>query len=381
MPVASGADWTQGAADEHPDAQTKPGDGGHAMKTLLATCVLAIGLSAAAALAQPPASTGPYKVLKTVKAGGDGGFDYVYADAANRRLYVPRSGPMARVSVFNLDSLEPVGEIAGVSGHGAAVDAKSGHGFASSKPLAMWDAKTLVSLKPIEVQGGPDGILGDPASQRIYVLSHGAPNVTVINAVDGAVVGTIDIGGAPEQAVADGKGHLYIDLEDKDQVAVVDTKTMTKTGAYGLEGKCGTPAGLAFDVKNHVLFVACRNPATMTMLNSDSGKILAILPIGAGVDGAVFNPATREAFSSQGDGTLTVVKELSPTSFVVEQTVQTQVSAKTLTLDAKTNHVLLIAAEYGPAPAASPAAPGAPPPRPRRGPMLPGSFAILVVGK
>ncbi|HEX2814816.1 MAG TPA: hypothetical protein VHN39_00365 [Phenylobacterium sp.] len=351
------------------------------MKTLLATCVLAIGLSAAAASAQPPASTGPYKVLKTVKAGGDGGFDYVYADAANRRLYVPRSGPMARVSVFNLDSLEPVGEIAGVSGHGAAVDAKSGHGFASSKPLAMWNAKTLVSLKPIEVQGGPDGILGDPASQRIYVLSHGAPNVTVINAVDGAVVGTIDIGGAPEQAVTDGKGHLYIDLEDKDQVAVVDTKTMTKTGAYGLEGKCGTPAGLAFDVKNHVLFVACRNPATMTMLNSDSGKILAILPIGAGVDGAVFNPATREAFSSQGDGTLTVVKELSPTSFVVEQTVQTQVSAKTLTLDAKTNHVLLIAAEYGPAPAASPAAPGAPPPRPRRGPMLPGSFAILVVGK
>ena len=349
------------------------------MRPFLTTCAVLAGLLAGAASAQPAA--GPYKVLKTVKAGGEGGFDYVYADAANRKLYVPRGGPTARVSVFNLDTLEAAGEIAGVNGHGAAVDPKSGHGFASSKPIAMWDAKSLAADKPVEVQGFPDGILGDPGSQRIYVFSHSAPNVTAINAVDGAVVGTIDIGGAPEQAVTDGKGHLYIDLEDKDQVAVVDAKTLTKTGAYSLDGKCGTPAGLALDARNHVLFVACRNPATMTMLNSDSGKILAVLPIGAGVDGAVFNPATMEAFSAQGDGTLTVVKETSPTTFVVEQTVQTQVGAKTLTLDPKTNHVLLIAAEYGPAPPAPAPAPGAPPPRPRRGPMLPGSFAILVVGK
>jgi DNA-binding beta-propeller fold protein YncE len=349
------------------------------MRPFLTTCAMLAGLLAGAAAAQPAA--GPYKVLKTVKAGGEGGFDYVYADAANRKLYVPRGGPTARVSVFNLDTLEAAGEIAGVNGHGAAVDPKSGHGFASSKPVAMWDAKSLAAAKPVDVQGFPDGILGDPGSQRIYVFSHSAPNVTAINAVDGSVVGTIDIGGAPEQAVTDGKGHLYVDLEDKDQVAVVDTKTLTRTGAYSLEGKCGTPAGLALDARNHVLFVACRNPATMTMLNSDSGKILAVLPIGAGVDGAVFNPATMEAFSAQGDGTLTVVKETSPTTFVVEQTVQTQVGAKTLTLDPKTNHVLLIAAEYGPAPPAPAAAPGAPPPRPRRGPMLPGSFAILVVGK
>ena len=249
----------------------------------------------------------------------------------------------------------------------------------------MWDAKTLAPVKVIEVQGGPDGILGDPSNQRIYVLSHGAPNVTVINAVDGTIAGTIDLGGAPEQAVTDGKGHLYIDLEDKDAVAVVDTKTLTKTGAYSLEGKCGTPAGLAFDAAARVLYVACRNPAVMAMLNSDTGKILAVVPIGVGVDGAAFNPATKETFSSQGDGTLTVIKELSPTSFAVEQTVQTQVGAKTLTLDAKTGRVLLIAAEYGPAPpvaAQLPAPPpGAPPPRPRRGPVVPGSFSILMVGK
>ncbi len=351
------------------------------MKTLLATCVLAIGLMASAASAQPAAAAGPYKVLKTAKVGGEGGFDYVYADAANRRLYVPRAGAAGRVTVFDLDKLELLKEIPAAGGHGAAVDVKSGHGFASSKPVAMWDAKTLAPIKTIEVQGFPDGILGDPASQRIYILSHSAPNVTAINAVDGTIAGTVDIGGAPEQAVTDGKGHLYIDLEDKDQVAVVDAKTMTKTGAYGLDGKCGTPAGLAFDVKTHVLFVACRNPAVMAMLNSDTGKILAVLPIGVGVDGATFNPATKEAFSSQGDGTLTVIKELSPTSFEVEQTVQTQISAKTLTLDAKTGHVLLIAAEYGPPPPAPTPAPGAPPPRPRRGPMLPGSFLILVVGR
>ncbi|MFI4965852.1 MAG: YncE family protein [Caulobacterales bacterium] len=348
------------------------------MRSFLATCALAIGLATLATSPQALAAAAPYKLLKTVKAGGEGGFDYVYADVANRRLYVPRLGSGGRVTVFDLDTLAPAGEIAGVSGHGAAVDARSGHGFASSRPVAMWDARTLAPIKTIGVQGNPDGILADPASRRIYVLSHSAPNVTVINAADGSVAGAIDLGGAPEQAVTDGRGHLYIDLEDKDQVAVVDAKRMTKTGAYSLDGKCGTPAGLAFDVKNHVLFVACRNPATMTMLNSDSGKILAVLPIGAGVDGAAFNPATSEAFSSQGDGTLTIVKELSPTRFAVEQTLQTQVGAKTLTLDSKTDRVLLIAAEFGPPPTP---APGAAPGRPRRGPMLPNSFAILVVGR
>jgi DNA-binding beta-propeller fold protein YncE len=346
------------------------------MRTLAVILALAIGSSAAAAMAQAP-----YRIVQTVKVGGDGGFDYVYADSAGRKLYIPRSGPTARVMVLDLDTLAPVGELAGVNGHGAAVDPRSGHGFASSRPIAMWDAKTLAPIKTIEPQGNPDGILGDPSSQKIYILSHSAPNVTVINAADGAVAGTIDLGAAPEQAVTDGKGHLYIDLEDKDQVAVVDAASMKMTGAYGLDGKCGTPAGLAIDVRNRILFVACRNPATMTMLNADTGKILGSVPIGAGVDGAVFNPATLEAFSSQGDGTLTVVKETSPTTFAVEQTVQTPIGAKTLTLDAKTGRVLLITAEFGPPPAPVPGAPASPPGRPRRGPMLPGSFAVIVVGK
>jgi DNA-binding beta-propeller fold protein YncE len=352
------------------------------MQRFLTTCVLAVGLAASAASAQPPAAVGSYKVLKTVKVGGDGGWDYVYADAAGRRLYVPRLGAGGgRVSVFDLDTLALVGEIAGVSGHGVAVDPKSGHAFATSKPVATWDAKTLALGKAVEVQGFPDGVLGDPASGKVYVLSHTAPNVTVINAADGSVAGTIDLGGAPEQAVSDGKGHLYIDLEDKDSVAVVDAKAMTKTGAYSLDGKCGGPAGLALDVKTHVLFVACRNPAVMAMLDSETGKVLSVLPIGTGVDGATFNPATKEAFSSQGDGTLTVIKETNATSFVVEQTVLTAPGARTLTLDVKTGHILLVTAEYGPAPPAEPPPAGGPTGRPRRGPMLPNSFSILVVGK
>ena len=327
------------------------------------------------------AQSGPYKVIKTAKVGGAGGFDYVYADAVGRRLYVPRSGQQgARVSVFDLDTLAPVGEIANTNAHGAAVDPKSNHGFASSKPVAMWDTKTLALIKTIDVQGGPDGILFDPFNQRVWILSHGSPHATVIDTRDGSIAGTLDLGGAPEQAVTDGKGHIYVDIEDKDNVAVVDAKTLTVTAHYELGDKGGTPAGLAFDVKNHILFVACRKPANMVMLNADDGKFIAALPLGAGTDGAVFNPATMEAFSSQGDGTLTVIKENNPTTFVVEQTVTTPVRAKTLTLDSKTNNILLITAEFAapPAPATPPAAGGR---GGGRGAMVPDTFSIVVVGK
>jgi DNA-binding beta-propeller fold protein YncE len=183
----------------------------------------------------------------------------------------------------------------------------------------------------------------------------------------------------PEQAVSDGKGHLYIDIEDKEKIAVLDTQKLAVTATYDVSGKGGTCAGLALDIKNRILFATCRNPKTMVILNADDGNIITTLPIGTGTDGAVFNPNTMEAFSSHADGTLTVVKENSPTSFEVEQTVQTMPSAKTLSLDIKTNRVFVIAAEYGPPPATPP--PGTPPGRPPRGEMLPDSFSILVVGK
>jgi DNA-binding beta-propeller fold protein YncE len=322
------------------------------------------------------AQDGPYKILKTAKVGGAGGFDYVYADSAGRKLYVARSGnPGARISVYNLDTLESVGEIPETNAHGAAVDTKSGHGFATSKPVTMFDSKTLAVIKKIDVEGNPDGMLQDDYNNRVYILSHREPNVTVIDAKDGAVLGTIDLGGAPEQAVSDGKGHLYIDIEDKDNIAVVDVKSMKVTAHYDISSKGGTCAGLAMDVKNGILFAACRKPQMMVILKASDGTILDALPLGAGTDGATFNPKTMEAFSSQGDGTLTVIKENSPTSFVVEQTVSTPQRAKTITMDSKTGKLFLIYAEFQPAP---PPPPGG---RAGRGSIVPDSFSILVVGK
>ena len=169
-------------------------------------------------IAQTTPAAGPYKIVNSTQTMGTGGIDYVYADNDNRRLYVARGN---QVLVFDEDTLKSVGSIADAHAHGAAVDPKSNHGFCSSNPIVMWDAKTLEKIKTIDVQGGPDAILFEPLTERIFVLTHRAPNVTVIDGKDGTVVGTIDLGGAPEQAQSDGQGHMYIDVEDKDQIAVV----------------------------------------------------------------------------------------------------------------------------------------------------------------
>jgi DNA-binding beta-propeller fold protein YncE len=337
-----------------------------------------------------------YKIVNTAQIMGTGGIDYVYADNDGRKLYVPRGD---QVLVFDLDSLKPSRAIPNARARGAAVDPKSHHGFCSSSPVVMWDTKTLATIKTIDVQGRPDGITFEPLTERIYVFSHSAPNVTVIDGQEGKVVGTIDLGGAPEQAASDGNGHMYVDLEDKDKIAVVDVKELKVTATYDLAGKGGGPGGLALDAKNHILFATCHDPATCVILNADDGKILDALPIGRGTDGAGFNPATMEAFSSQGDGTLTIIKEKSPTSFEVAQTVKTKPRAKTCTLDTKKNQIVLIAIEPSPTPppaagAAPPAQPGAPPGAPagpgqpgggpggrRGGGGGPGLLDILVVGR
>ncbi len=329
-----------------------------------------------ALLAVSAASAQSYKVVSRTKVGGAGGWDYVNADEVGRRLYIARSGMGARITVFNLDTLAPEGEVANVAARGVAISTKSGHAFATSKPVVMFDTKTLAEIKRIDVEGGPDGSLWDPFNDRVYILSHRAPNVTVLDAKDGAVLGTLDLDGAPEQAVTDGKGHIYIDIEDKDNIAVVDAKAMKVTAHYDIAGKGGTCAGLAMDVKNNLLFAACRKPQNMVILNAADGKVITTLPLGVGTDGAVFNPKTMEAFSSQGDGTLTVIRENSPTSFEVSQTVETMVSGKTLALDGKTGRVLVIAGEFGP-----PAPPAQPGGRAGRGPIIDGSFSILTVAK
>ena len=326
-------------------------------------------------LPQLTLADGPYKVSKVVKAGGEGTFDTAFADVEARRLYIPRKNP-GRITVFNLDTLEPVGEIPDAAANGVVIDPKSGHGFASSKPVTMFDAKTLKTIKTIDVQGGPDAILFDPFSQRVFIFSHTAPNATVINAVDGSVLGTIDLGGEPEQAATDRNGRVYVDVRDKNDIAVIDARTLTVAARYSVAPNGGRCSGLAMDVKNRILFAGCRMPQTMVILNAADGKILDTLPIGSTADSAIFNPQTNEAYSAQIDGTLTIIKENSPTSFAIEQTVQTKDSAKQMVWDSKTNRILLFAADFLPPtgpPRAGVAGYG--------GKMVPDSFSILVVTK
>jgi DNA-binding beta-propeller fold protein YncE len=347
-------------------------------------------------LARPAPGPGPYKVLKSARVGGEGSWDYIYADVAGRRLYIPRHpssaelakpGPQAiptRLEIYDLDTLAPVGAIAGIGGHGAAVDPASGHGFASSKPVSMFDTKTMKVIKTIDVGAAePDGIVFDAYNQRVYVFSHPTKDATVIDARDGSVLGVIDLGGVPEQGVPDGKGRLYVVMQDAPgSVTVVDVRTMKATAHYPLgdKGRCN---GLALDAGNHLLFAACAtsgNPPQqpqpmMVVLRADEGRVVTTLPLAGASDGAFFNPPTKEIFSSHGNGTLSIIKEQSPTRFEIEQTLQTMDGARTLTYDSRTGHVLTMSDERGPAP---PTAPGA---KPAKGVAVPGSFTILMIGK
>jgi DNA-binding beta-propeller fold protein YncE len=338
--------------------------------------LIALALIAAPALTaqSTTAQSGPYKILSTQKLGGDGGWDYLAADASTRQLFVARSGATGSLHVYNLDTLAPTGEVPTGSAHGAAIDDATHHGFATGSPVTMFDTKTLKVIKTIDTGGKPDGYLDDPAAHRVYILSHAEPNVIALDAETGNIVGTLNLGGEPEQSALDGHGHLFLDVEDKDRIAVVDTATLKLTGNYDISSVSGGCAGLTIDATHGILFAACRDKSNMVILRSSDGKILTTLPIGVGCDGAVFNPATQEVFSTQGDGTLTVIKEASPTSFSVEQTLNTAPGARTITFDESTNHILTATADFGPAPAAEPGQ------RVRR-PMLPNTFRLLVIGK
>jgi DNA-binding beta-propeller fold protein YncE len=331
-------------------------------KILLAALLLSVS--------HPALADGPYKILRTVTVGGEGGFDYIVADSDGRRLYIARSGKTnPRLMAYDLDTLKQAGELDGISAHGAVVDPSNHHGFSSSKPLTMFDSTTTSLLKSITVDGNPDGLSLDAPAHRVYVLSHSAPNITAINTADGSILGTVNLDAAVEESKSDGQGHLYV---------AVDTKALTVTATYPLSGAGATPAGLALDPKTRVLFVACRNPGMMVMMNADTGAVITTLPIGAQNDGVLFNPATKEVLAATGDGHLSVIKEDGPASFSVEQTLDTLPGARTIALDRKTGHIFLMTVDYGPLPA------DAPPPVPgriQRGPMLPDSFKIIEIGR
>ncbi|MGH7969409.1 MAG: hypothetical protein ACREIC_11850 [Limisphaerales bacterium] len=348
------------------------------MKQHIWKVLSAIAACAVALLSFPrwaPAAE-PYKVLDMTQLMGSGGIDYVYADNDSRRVYVPRGG---QTFVFNLDTHKLIGSITNLSGHGVAIDPASHHGFSSSKPLGMFDTQTLRKLKSIDVDGRPDGILFEPFTQRVYVFSHQAPSITVLDPNDGSIVGTIEVGGAMEQAQSDGQGKLYVDVENEKKLAVIDVKALKVLTKYDLGQSAGEPGGLGLDAKNHILFAMCAHPGVCVVLNADNGAVLATLPIGNGTDGGGFNPNTMEAFSSQRDGTLTIIKESSPTSFAVEQTVQTKPGCKTSSLDLKTDRIVLICTERMPEPAT--ATPGGADSGGRRGRGGPGNLDVLWVGR
>jgi len=319
-----------------------------------------IGLLTSGIPAQTVSAAGPYKILSIAQTMGTGGIDYVSADSEGGRIYVPRG---SQILAFDLGTGKLVGSntVTGQAGHGVAVDPKTHHGFSSSGSIHMFDTQTMEVIKDIPVQGRPDGILFEPFTERVYVLSHSAPNVTVIDPKDGSIAGTIDLGGAPEQGASDEQGHVYIDVESGNNIAVVDAKTLKVTAHYPLGDKGSGPGGLGLDAKNQILFAMCGQSQNCVVLSAKDGTIITNLPLAGRTDGGGFNPNTMEAFSSHGNGTLTIIKENSPTSFEVEQTVATKQGAKCCTLDTKNNHIILTAIERAPA-TGDMATPAAPPP-------------------
>ena len=383
------------------------------MRSLLAFPLLVVALAAAntptVSIAQVPNSDGPYKVLMRARVGGEGGTDYIYANSLDGRLYITRNAVRAvpatdstpareavpgRVTVFDLKTLKPLGEIPNGGGNGAVVDAKSGHGFASSHPdISMFDTKSMQMIRTIDPNAdnpsanpkfSADGIYFDPSDNRVYIGSHPTKDLLVIDSREGKALGKIDLGGVPEQTVSNGKGTLYAVLQDSaGSVAVVDQKAMKTTAHYPF-GDIGRCNGLALDAKNGILFAACAQGRTagqppqpvMVILSAKDGKILTKLPLAGSSDGAVFNPQTGEAFSSHSNGTLTVVKETSPTTFEVEQNLQTMNGARTLAFDPTTGHIFVMSVERGPAPATPPSGRGG-----GQGAAIPGSFTILMIGR
>jgi YVTN family beta-propeller protein len=338
------------------------------MRKLLSLVLLAV-LTAAGLVA----ATG-YHVIKEVKVGGDGGWDYLTLDSAARRLYVSHA---THVVVVDVDAAKVVGDIPNTDGvHGIAIDQADNRGFVSngrSNDVTVFDLKTLKETSRVKTGMNPDSIRFESTTSRVFTFNGRSNDSTAIDAKTGKVLGTIPMGGKPEFSVADGKGKIYVNIEDTGEIVEVDAAKLMVTKRYSIN-PCEEPSGLAIDVKNRILFSVCGN-RIMAISNPDTGKVLATPAIGAGPDGAAFDPATGYAFSSNGDGTMTIVQQMGG-KWQVAENVATQRGSRTITLDEKTHNVYLPAADPGPAPAGAPAGG-----RGQRATFLPNSFKVLIVGK
>ncbi len=336
------------------------------IRNLLCCAVLFVSAAAAA---------GPgYHVIEKLTLGGDGGWDYLTLDSAAHRLYVSRG---THVMVVDLTTGKVAGDIPGTLGvHGIAIVPALGRGFTSNGRTDNVTIFSLETLKPIgEVKTGknPDSILYDSVSGRVFTFNGRSADVTAFNAATGAVDGTIPVGGKPEFARSDEAGKIYVNIEDKSEVVEIDSRKLTVLRRFPLEG-CEEPSGLALDIEHHRVYSGCGNKV-MTVLDTVAGKVIASVPIGAGVDGNGYDPGTGFAFSANGrDGTLTVARESSPGKFEVAETVTTERGARTMTVDPATHRIYLPTALFGPTPKPTEDQPH---PRPS---IVPDSFVILVVG-
>jgi len=325
---------------------------------------------AASSAVKAQAATPGYHVIHRINTGGEGGWDYVTVDPDGNRLFLSR-GTHAMVIDLGRDSV--VGDIPNTAGiHGVALAPELNRGFTSNgrdSSVTIFEYKTLAPIAVVKIPGrNPDAILYDPATKRVFTFNGGTSNATAIDATNGTVVGTVDLGGKPETAVSDG-GKVYANIEDKSEIAVFDPKTLAVLARWPL-APCEEPSGLAIDRVHQRLFAGCGNK-TMAVVDMRTGKVVATPAVGSGVDAAGFDPGTQLAFTSNGEGTITVVHEDTPDKYTVVETVPTQRGARTMAVNPKTHRLYTVTAEFGPAPT-----PTADRPRPRP-PMIPGTFVVL----
>ena len=338
------------------------------------------GLVAALVLASPISAAEPsapaHRVVTSFPVGGDGGWDYLTLDAATRRLFVSRG---THVMVLDADSGKVVGDIPGTEGvHGIALAPELKRGFTSNGragTVTVFDLASLATTATVKATGeNPDAILYEPVTKRVFTFNGRGKNATAIDGATLSVAGTLALGGKPEFAVSDPAGVVYVNIEDTAEIVAFDAATLAVKARWPI-APCQDPTGLAIDPKSKRLFAGCSGNKLLAIVSATDGKKVGTVAIGEGCDATAFDANTGLVYASNGDGTLTVIKETSPGTFSAVETVATRRGARTMALDPAKRRVYLPAAQYGPAPAATEAAP-----RPRP-PVLPGSFEILVVGR
>ena len=335
--------------------------------------LLVLALAACAILPIAHGQTDTYSVITKWTIGGEGGWDYLLADPAAHLLYVTHG---TRVEVLDTRTGKPVGAITNLKGtHGVALDTNGIYGYISEgagNNVVVFDRKTFATIKSIAAGTNPDGIVFEPVTKTVWAFNGRSMDATVINTTTMSVLGTVKLSGKPEFPQADGKGAVFVNIETKNTIARIDAKTMNVTAEWPLTG-CESPSGLAMDTAGRKLFSVC-DGKVMAVTDADSGSVLKLVPIGDGPDAAAYDSTRHLAFSSNGEGTLTVVDTAAP-GYKVLQTLPTQKSGRTMALDAATGRVYVVAAEMGPRPAATTDNPH---PRPT---VLPGTFTVLVIGR